>query len=70
MSRQCPGKNSWPELLGKRGQTAAATVERENRHVHAIIIKEGAPMTRDFRCDRVWVVVDDHGVVTSVPHIT
>ncbi|CAN1136988.1 Proteinase inhibitor [Linum perenne] len=70
MSRHCPGKNSWPELLGKKGHTAAETVERENRQVHAIIIKEGDPMTMDYRCDRVRVVVDDHGIVTSVPRIT
>ncbi|CAN1844881.1 Proteinase inhibitor [Linum perenne] len=49
------GKNSWPELLGKKGHTAAETVERENRHVHAIIIKEGEPMTMNYRCDRVRV---------------
>ncbi|CAN0886545.1 Proteinase inhibitor [Linum grandiflorum] len=70
MSRRCPGKNSWPELVGKNGHMAAATVERENRNVHAIILKEGSGMTKDFRCDRVWVIVDDHGIVTSVPHIT
>ncbi|CAN0886551.1 Proteinase inhibitor [Linum grandiflorum] len=70
MSRRCAGKDSWPELVGKNGHMAAATVERENRNVHAIILKEGDPMTRDFRCDRVWVVVNDHGVVTRVPRIT
>nr|P82381.1 RecName: Full=Proteinase inhibitor; AltName: Full=LUTI [Linum usitatissimum] len=69
-SRRCPGKNAWPELVGKSGNMAAATVERENRNVHAIVLKEGSAMTKDFRCDRVWVIVNDHGVVTSVPHIT
>ncbi|CAN0886559.1 Proteinase inhibitor [Linum grandiflorum] len=66
-THRCRGKTSWPELVGKNGQTAAATIERENRNVHAIIHKEGDPTTMDFRCDRVWVVVNDHGIVTSIP---
>ncbi|CAN1270691.1 Proteinase inhibitor [Linum perenne] len=63
------GKNSWPELLGRNGDEAAAVVERENRRVDAIVLREGTPVTRDFRCDRVWVWVNDDRVVTSVPRI-
>ncbi|CAN1131733.1 Proteinase inhibitor [Linum perenne] len=69
MSSRCPGKNSWPELLGRNGDEAAAVVERENRRVDAIVLREGTPVTRDFRCDRVWVWVNDDRVVTSVPRI-
>ncbi|XP_073147954.1 proteinase inhibitor-like [Henckelia pumila] len=66
----CPaGKESWPELVGKDGNDAAATVERQNRHVRAIVLKDGTPVTRDFRCDRVWVWVNDHRFVVRVPHV-
>ncbi|KAL1547154.1 hypothetical protein AAHA92_23661 [Salvia divinorum] len=65
----CPGKTSWPELVGKNGDDAAAVVESENRHVNAIVLKDGTPVTRDFRCDRVWVWVDDHGVVVRAPKV-
>ncbi|KAL1825401.1 hypothetical protein ACET3Z_012179 [Daucus carota] len=63
------GKSSWPELVGKEGHIAAEKVERENRHVHAIVMREGSPTTQDFRCDRVWVVVNNRGIVVSTPHI-
>ncbi|EYU46484.1 hypothetical protein ABFS82_04G038200 [Erythranthe guttata] len=63
----CPGKLSWPELVGSSGAAAAAVIERENRNVHAIVLKDGTPTTRDFRCDRVWVWVNDYGVVIRTP---
>lgn len=55
--------------MGKEGHIAAATVERENRHVRATVMREGSPTTQDFRCDRVWVVVNNRGIVVSPPHI-
>ncbi|XVF80922.1 hypothetical protein PTKIN_Ptkin15bG0114100 [Pterospermum kingtungense] len=68
MSR-CPGKSSWPELLGLNGKTAKTTIERENHNVSAIVLLEGTPTTRDFRCNRVWVWVNDKGEVVRVPTI-
>ncbi|CAN1131734.1 Proteinase inhibitor [Linum perenne] len=68
-SGNCPGKNSWPELLGRNGDAAAAVVERENRMVDAIVVREGTAVNLDFRCDRVWVWVNGDRVVTSVPRI-
>ncbi|KDP36376.1 hypothetical protein JCGZ_08645 [Jatropha curcas] len=70
MASECPGKSSWPELLGANGKAAAALIEKENKHVNAIVLKEGTPVTRDFRCDRVWVWVNECGVVVRVPIIT
>lgn len=64
------GKGSWPELVGASGEAAAAVIERQNPNVHAIILKVGTPTTRDFRCDRVWVWVNDYGVVVRTPIIT
>ncbi|KAJ0946531.1 putative proteinase inhibitor I13, potato inhibitor I [Helianthus annuus] len=59
-----------PSLYGAKGEAAAATIEKENPLVNAIVILEGTPTTRDFRCDRVWVWVNDKGVVTRTPIIT
>ncbi|KAM0050838.1 putative proteinase inhibitor I13, potato inhibitor I [Helianthus debilis subsp. tardiflorus] len=64
------GKNSWPELVGKTGEVAAAIVEKENPLVNAIVLLEGTPVTMDFRCDRVRVWVNTDGVVIRTPVIT
>ncbi|KAF5820623.1 putative proteinase inhibitor I13, potato inhibitor I [Helianthus annuus] len=69
-SSGCKGKDSWPELVGAKGEAAAATIEKENPLVNAIVILEGTATTRDFRCDRVWVWVNHKGVVTRTPIIT
>ncbi|KAL9352964.1 hypothetical protein Peur_055644 [Populus x canadensis] len=66
---QDAGKSSWPELLGAEGKVAAATIERENPLVEAIIVPEGSKVILDFRCDRVWVWVDKRGIVFQVPGI-
>ncbi|KAG8389244.1 hypothetical protein BUALT_Bualt02G0208700 [Buddleja alternifolia] len=63
------GKNSWPELVGANGEEAATVIERENRNVNAIVLKDGTPVTGDFRCDRVWVWVNDYGVVIRTPRV-
>ncbi|PWA54177.1 proteinase inhibitor I13 [Artemisia annua] len=63
------GKSSWPELVGATGEGAAARIERENPHVNAIVLLDGSPTTKDFRCNRVWVWVNSHGVVIRPPEI-
>ncbi|GMP56132.1 hypothetical protein CsSME_00020720 [Camellia sinensis var. sinensis] len=63
----CPGKVSWPELLGADGETAAATIEKENSLVKAVILLKGSPITDDFVCTRVRVFVDKSGIVVLVP---
>ncbi|CAN7115758.1 unnamed protein product [Brassica rapa subsp. narinosa] len=67
MSYECPGKNSWPELVGTNGDYAALVIERENTRVDAIVILDGTPVTADFRCDRVRVRVDKNRIVVKVP---
>ncbi|GAB2229049.1 hypothetical protein Droror1_Dr00023184 [Drosera rotundifolia] len=68
-AQDCPGKNVWPELVGETGQAAAGKVQRENRFVHAIVLLDGTPVTKDFRCNRVWVWVDHKGIVIRAPHV-
>ncbi|RWR80939.1 putative Proteinase inhibitor [Cinnamomum micranthum f. kanehirae] len=63
------GKSSWGELVGVKGQVAATTIERENPLVHAHVIQEGTPTTRDLNSSRVWLWVDSNGIVTKVPRI-
>nr|KYP65470.1 Proteinase inhibitor [Cajanus cajan] len=57
---------SW---FGVEGRVAEATIERENPSVNAKIVAEGSSVTFDFRCDRVWVWINIHGIVKQVPHI-
>lgn len=63
------GKSSWPELVGKNGEVAAAIIEKENPCVHAIVLLEGTPVTKDYRIDRVRVWVNKKGKVIRVPRI-
>ncbi|KAG8653967.1 hypothetical protein MANES_05G086336v8, partial [Manihot esculenta] len=62
-----PGKKAWPELVGIDGNCAAAIIEKENKHVKAIVLKEGTPATSDFRCGRVRVWVNEYNVVIQTP---
>lgn len=63
------GKNSWPELVGEKGEIAAAKIEEENHTVHAHVVVEGDFVIKDYRCTRVWVWVNNYGFVTRVPKI-
>ncbi|CAL8178188.1 unnamed protein product [Prunus armeniaca] len=64
------GKRSWPELVGQIGKSAAVKIERENPNVGAIIVEEGTPSpTKDRKCDKVRVWIDQNGVVTRVPSV-
>ncbi|MQL98923.1 hypothetical protein Taro_031638 [Colocasia esculenta] len=63
------GKSSWPELIGFPGRQAVGIIERENPRVEASTVPEGSFVTTDFRCDRVRVWVDKHGIVTRPPKI-
>ncbi|WJX12037.1 hypothetical protein P8452_02577 [Trifolium repens] len=66
---RCLGKNTWPEVVGMDGDEAAKKIERENEKVDAIVVPVGYVVIMDFRCNRVWVWVDKHGIVTRVPKI-
>ncbi|KAJ9543576.1 hypothetical protein OSB04_023283 [Centaurea solstitialis] len=61
------GKNSWPELVGWKGECAATKIEEENPQLNVIVLLEGTPVTKDLRCDRVRVWVDCHGIVIQPP---
>ncbi|CAA6658952.1 unnamed protein product [Spirodela intermedia] len=63
------GKSSWPELVGQEGRTAAAIIEKENPLVDPIVVKVRTGVREDLRNDRVWVWVDDSGIVAETPKI-
>ncbi|KAG6434914.1 hypothetical protein SASPL_106558 [Salvia splendens] len=52
----------------KNGEEAVVVIESENKFVKATIIKDGTPIPLDFRCDRVWVVVNECGNVIRIPY--
>ncbi|PKI32172.1 hypothetical protein CRG98_047430 [Punica granatum] len=66
-----PGKSSWPELLGWNGELAAARIRQENPLVNqaTVVRVRDHFVIHNFRCDRVWVWVDDSGVVVYVPKL-
>ncbi|XP_006281360.2 proteinase inhibitor [Capsella rubella] len=62
-------KSSWPELVGRRGDEAKEIIDRENTKVTARIISEKAVVLTVVVCDRVYVRVNDHGIVTRTPSV-
>ncbi|VVB07219.1 unnamed protein product [Arabis nemorensis] len=64
-----PGKRSWPELLEKKGEYAKEVIERENPKMTAVIILDGTIVPEIFICDRVYVWVNDCGIVVKIPVI-
>ena len=55
-------------FIGTDGNIAAAIIEKENKHVEAIVLEDGTPVTH-FRCNRVWVWVDENKVVIQTPMV-
>ncbi|KAF9608947.1 hypothetical protein IFM89_012115 [Coptis chinensis] len=67
MASGCMRKGMWLELIGSDGNIAKATIERQNPLVIAIVLLEGTPVSRDFKCNRVIIWVNTLGKVTRVP---
>ncbi|KAL8210276.1 hypothetical protein R6Q57_007008 [Mikania cordata] len=62
-------KTTWPELVGQIGQSAASTIENENRLVNTRIILEGTIIPLVYICDRVLVWVNNDGIIVRSPTI-
>ncbi|KAL0395248.1 UNVERIFIED_CONTAM: Proteinase inhibitor [Sesamum latifolium] len=70
MTLICEGKTAWPELVGVSGEIAVKTIEEENSFVDAIIVPPSqTAIPGDFSCSRVFVFIDDDGIVTRVPTV-
>ncbi|XP_004247658.1 wound-induced proteinase inhibitor 1 [Solanum lycopersicum] len=64
----CKGKLSWPELIGVPAQYAKGIIQKENPFVTDVqIVLNGSPVTADFRCFRVRIVVNILNVAVSIP---
>ncbi|CAF1305740.1 unnamed protein product, partial [Didymodactylos carnosus] len=64
-----PKQNSWPNLVGMKGEKAVNIIKQETGFTNVMIIKQNSAVTMDFRADRVRVLVDGKGNVASVPII-
>lgn len=62
-------KKEWPELVGVAQAVAKAQIEKENQFVTAVPIPKDAFVTLDWCCNRVWLGVDDDGLVVGVPKV-
>ncbi|KAG8653963.1 hypothetical protein MANES_05G086392v8 [Manihot esculenta] len=60
-------KNAWLELVGIDGNIAATIIDKQNKHVKVIVLKDGTPVTKDINCVRVWFWVDENNVVIRTP---
>ena len=55
--------------MGQYGKIAEKIIEKENPRVDAIIVKVGTGVIENFSFNRVWVWVDDRGIVAQTPEI-
>ncbi|WMV47907.1 hypothetical protein MTR67_041292 [Solanum verrucosum] len=64
----CPGKLSWPELVGKSAGYAKQVIEKENSIVHDVrLLFPGMPKPGSLVCGRVFLYVNFELVVQVTP---
>ncbi|PIN06722.1 hypothetical protein CDL12_20721 [Handroanthus impetiginosus] len=64
----CEGKQSWPELVGYCGETAVKIIEKDGPGTYAIIVPpDQQHLPGNFVCGRVFVFVDEKGIVERIP---
>ena len=59
-------KTRWPELVGKTIQEAREIILKDMPDADIVVLPAGAPVTKDFRTNRVRIFVD---TVASAPHV-
>ncbi|MCL7026211.1 hypothetical protein MKW94_028610 [Papaver nudicaule] len=63
-------KTQWPELVGKLGDTAKETIEKENPGLRqVVIVLDGSATDKAYFEDRVRVWVNESNVVIRVPKV-
>ncbi|KAH0638133.1 hypothetical protein KY290_037639 [Solanum tuberosum] len=64
----CPGKLSWPELVGKSAEYAREVIQKENSIVHDVrFLFPGMFKPANYVCGRVFLVVDFKLIVQITP---
>jgi hypothetical protein len=65
MSKEGP----WPECVGMIGRACVQKIQSLAPDVrgNVFIVEPGSILNMDFRTNRVWVHVDENGIVTSPP---
>ncbi|KAL3359693.1 hypothetical protein AABB24_016286 [Solanum stoloniferum] len=64
----CPGKLSWPELVGKSAGYAKQVIEKENSIVHDVrLLFPGMPKPLNYVCGRVFLAVNFKRIVQVTP---
>jgi hypothetical protein len=60
----------WPACLGMTGEKCMELIASYNSGniIRIEIWKENDPATLDFRTDRVRIIVDENGIVTTIPN--
>lgn len=61
--------NSWPDLVGKNVEEAKNAILQDDPSINVVVVPEGAPVTRDYRLNRVRLFVDPdtQSIVQSLP---
>ncbi|GBF93635.1 hypothetical protein Rsub_06357 [Raphidocelis subcapitata] len=57
----------FPDLVGLPAEEAKAKINEERPDLNVVVRAPGQPMTRDFRVDRVVLMVDEEGKVKTKP---
>jgi len=61
-------KTEWPELVGKTGEEAIAAIKADRPDLDQVVaMPEDSMMTKDYRLERVRIMVDKEGNVSKPP---
>ncbi|TVU18338.1 hypothetical protein EJB05_34428, partial [Eragrostis curvula] len=60
------GKTAWPEVVGLSIEEAKKVILKDKPDADIVVLPIGAPVTKDFRPNRVRIFVD---TVAETPHV-
>lgn len=59
----------WSHLVGKHVDHVEAIIHKESPELQIYKLRDGSPVTMDFRTDRIRIFIDENGNVTKAPII-
>ena len=60
-------EQDWSRFFGRNVDYVIDEIRAEDSSLNVVKIKEGSPVTRDYRFDRVRVFYNEADLVTSIP---